>query len=188
MVFMKNYLQHLHAQKKFKNYFFLVNLFVFCFGWSQWLEAQPRAGGRGLSLRDIPIQFSFDSQDGDIHYDCKQQWLENLEDFEVTCVLPKESSAVTSKRFTKKSSSLRSDWKFVVHARVFIHKKDQAPKRSYEILYWVTDRQLTGGAIGEFVGSTLWFHLQEDTPLMQLEAGQDIQNTWTLTMKINLGS
>lgn len=126
---------------------------------------------KSVALRDSQIRFEFASQDGDLLYNCTHELIPSLMDYEVICAREKAPE---------------DKFKFVVHARLFIHERPEAPKLSYELLYWVTDRQLTGGKLGQFTGTTLWFNLQENVPLMSLTAGQDIQNNYVLTMFINL--
>lgn len=126
---------------------------------------------KSVALRDSQIRFEFVSQDGDLLYKCSHEPIPSLMDYEVTCA---------------REEAPADKFKFVVHARLFVHERPEAPKLSYELLYWVTDRQLTGGKLGQFTGTTLWFNLQDNVPLMSFVAGQDIQNTYVLRMYVEL--
>lgn len=134
-------------------------------------SALAHQGKRAVNVRAAQLNFEFGSQDGGLVYKCTHQLIPSLNDFKVICIRPE---APTDK------------WEFTAHLRLFVHERPQAPKLAYEFLYWVTDHQLIGGKMGQFTGSTIWFNLQDKTPLMSLTAGQDIQNTYVLTARVDL--
>ena len=117
------------------------------------------------------VHFDYGSQDGDVNYGCVHEVLPSSGDLAVTCSRPEAPTDIL---------------KFTVHLRLFKHERPTAPKLSYELLYWVTDEQLLGGKPGQFTGSTIWFNLAEATPLMSLDAGQDIENTMVLRLHVDL--
>ncbi|MBY0316967.1 MAG: hypothetical protein K2Q26_15715 [Bdellovibrionales bacterium] len=126
---------------------------------------------RDVELKATQLRFEFASQDGDLLYQCTHEFIDSLLDYSVTC-------------FREEAPDYK--WNFIVHPRLFVHERPQPPHLSYELLFWVTDRQLTGGHLGQFLGTTLWLHLQDATPLMGFEIGQDVQNTFVLRMHVRL--
>jgi hypothetical protein len=126
-----------------------------------------------VALKATQLRFEYASQDGDILYKCSHRFLENIMDFEVTCASGEASAKALQ---------------FIAHARLFLHERPVSPKLSYEFLYWVTDRQISGGQPGQFLGSTIWFNLQDHTPLVSMVAGQDVQNTFVLRMYVDFES
>jgi hypothetical protein len=126
---------------------------------------------RTLELNASQLRFEFASQDGDLLYQCTHEFIDSLLDYSVTC-------------FRAEAPDFK--WNFIVHPRLFVHERPKPPHLSYELLFWVTDRQLTGGQLGQFLGTTMWLHLHDASPLMGLDIGQDIQNTFVLRMYVTL--
>lgn len=62
--------------------------------------------------------------------------------------------------------------KFYVHLVLSRYIRPVVPKASYELLYWVTDRNLD---IPHTVGSTTWFHLKEFSDLHEIYVSQSIE-------------
>jgi hypothetical protein len=136
--------------------------------------ANCKAGAVGPS-RDVNIpitnsnlHFEFSSQDGELTYPCTQAFLPDSRDFSIHCVRAADI------------------WDFIVHLRLFRHDREVSPKMSYELLFWVNDERLQNGNPGEYIGTTLWFRFAEPSPLLSLEAGQDIENTMVLRALVDL--
>lgn len=125
--------------------------------------AQPMAAPR--------MTFEFASQDGDIVESCNYALVEATQEFGVTC-----------------GEGTPNVKKFTAHVRLFKHDDPNpaanAPKVSYEVLYWVTDYQAKLGEGGHFVGSTTWFRFKDDSALHSISVSQDVEETFELRLDV----
>ncbi|NCN27335.1 hypothetical protein GW915_07145 [bacterium] len=62
--------------------------------------------------------------------------------------------------------------KFGVHLKLSAYPHKTPPRLSYELLYWVADRNNSSSD----VGSTTWFHLEEHSPLHSVQVSQSVDN------------
>jgi hypothetical protein len=104
------------------------------------------------------LKFQFVSQDGQISVPCTHKFDPAPEDWQVQC----------------------GDHQFLAHLRIFLHKSQTAPKTSYEILYWVTDRNVPAREAGRYVGSTNWLRFNDENSLHSFELSQDVENVYSL--------
>ena len=143
-------------------------------------ERQPprkRAGAEAIDLTSKKMQermkFEFSTQDGEFVMPCTFRVGNPVAlNLEVTCTSPAGFSLPPRH--------------FSVHLRLFAYTKPQAPRRSYELLYWVTDRDAKPGDGGRFAGTTLWYHLEDVSSLMRVDASQDIGPVHYLNLRLDL--
>ena len=64
--------------------------------------------------------------------------------------------------------------KYAVHLWVSRYGHASGPKVSFEVLYWVDDRSKANDI--KSVGTTVWFHLNEDTSIHSLQLNQFVEN------------
>lgn len=135
--------------------------------------AVANAGAPGLSavLTAPQLNFKLRSQDGGIMYPCT----------------------------FKAANPYGSDWtvacgnadgvfrNYGVHLLVNVYTSPTPPKVKYEVLYWVTARELPLGR-GRYVGSTTWFRLNEPSTLESLSLAQDVEEIWSLEAEIKLNA
>ncbi len=63
---------------------------------------------------------------------------------------------------------------YSVHLWVSRYTHTSGPKVSYETLYWVDDRTTPKDV--KQIGSTIWFHLKDETSLHSLQVNQFVDN------------
>lgn len=64
--------------------------------------------------------------------------------------------------------------KYMVHLWVSRYGHASGPKVSFEVLYWVDDRSKANDI--KSVGTTVWFHLKEETSIHSLQLNQFVDN------------
>lgn len=134
------------------------------------IAAAPAGGS--LEIRADQLQFEFGSQDGAFTYPCTHQMTDPvMRDWEITCGDPQRPG--TTRHYT-------------LHLRVFLFLHNTTPKMNFQILHWITDQQVPVTDPGHFVGSTVWFRLNDLSGLHSLDVSQDVENTNSLRMSLKL--
>ncbi len=64
---------------------------------------------------------------------------------------------------------------FVAHVIIREYRREEEPRVSYEILYWVTDRN---GPTTRFHSGTSWIRLKKPTSLDSLTLSQGVENDY----------
>lgn len=70
------------------------------------------------------------------------------------------------------SADGKESHRYGVHLWVTTYPRDVEPKVSYEVLYWVDDRSEKSSSHG----STIWFHLKDQSAIQKIEVGQFVDN------------
>lgn len=99
------------------------------------------------------LSFKYKSFDGQVNKNCKHYKINEWYDWKVLC-------------------GDNKDKVFSVHLKVTQHRRTRTPKSLYEVLYWITDR--TDSYKG--TGTTVWFHLNEETSLNKISVSQSTDN------------
>ena len=115
--------------------------------------------GANLPIKAENLKFTLQPVQGAVDTTCAHT-LTNAasQDWEVLC---KDSSGVVKN-------------KFAVHLWVSRYGHASGPKVSFEVLYWVDDRTKANDI--KSVGTTVWFHLNEDTSIHSLQLNQFVEN------------
>ena len=115
---------------------------ILTFFFSLTLFALPKKDqGRIQSIPHDSISFLYQDWDGTLTYKCKHYKVGDLTlDWRVVCGDKKQKE-------------------FTVHLKISRYTRPVAPKNSYEVLYWITNK--TNNYEGS--GTTTWFHFNEDT-------------------------
>lgn len=118
-----------------------------------------------IQLTPEQLQFEFGSQDGEFTVPCTHH-LENAltQDWAVKC----------------------GDRAYTVHLWLRAYPKNTSPRLSYEVLHWVTDRNVKAGQPGQFFGSTIWFRLEDPSAMTSLDLSNDAENIMVLRTRIRL--
>jgi hypothetical protein len=124
-----------------------------------------------LTLAQDRLSFSYDSQDGEIVMPCRHSFLPHSQDWALECASADRPNDIK---------------KFTVHLVIKIYHRNQSPKMAYQILYWVIDQQVRSVEPGKYLGTTMWMNFDEPSQLTSLQMGQDVQNIFSLNMKLNL--
>jgi hypothetical protein len=133
--------------------------------------AKETKGPNVLTLAQDRLSFSYDSQDGEIVMPCRHTFLPHSQDWALECASADRPNDIK---------------KFTVHLVIKIFHRNQSPKMAYQILYWVIDQQIRSVEPGKYLGTTMWMNFDEPSQLTSLQMGQDVQNIYTLNMKLNL--
>lgn len=113
------------------------------------------SSARSLPISENRLRFTYGSQDGEISIPCTHRLQKHTLDWEVTC----------------------GSRAYVAHLFVTKYSRPTAPRQAYEILYWITDRQVAPGQPGQFVGTTTWVRLRDESAIHSLDVSQDVENT-----------
>jgi hypothetical protein len=113
------------------------------------------------------IRFTYQSFDGAFAYACEHSLVTeaNPYDWAVRCY-----------------DGEKLKGRFVAHIALSQYPHTKPPRVSLELLYW-----LTGTGIESEAGSTTWFHLRDETSVMEVSSSQTVdQGTAGLYLDINL--
>jgi hypothetical protein len=105
-------------------------------------------------LRGNEVRFTYRSFDGAFSYACEHSLLNesNPYDWSVRCY-----------------DGERLKGKYVAHLALSQYLHPKPPRVSLELLYW-----LTGSGIESEAGSTTWFHLRDETSVMEVSSSQTV--------------
>jgi hypothetical protein len=108
------------------------------------------------------FSFKYKSFDGQVNLNCKHVEINEWYDWKVYCGQNQERV-------------------FHVHLKVSKLSRSRVPHTSYEVLYWITEKNNDnrGG------GTTMWFHIQEKANFHEISMSQSVDNdTAGLYLKI----
>lgn len=98
------------------------------------------------------ISFKYQSFDGSVVYNCKHVEINEWFDWDVYC----------GENLEKKYS---------VHLLLHYYERENAPKSSYELMYWITDSKTKKGT-----SVTTWVHLEEKSKFYKIESGLSVDD------------
>lgn len=105
-----------------------------------------------IKLPEEFLTFKYQSFDGQINLKCTHKAINEWGDWNVLCGDKQEKN-------------------FSVHLIVHKYSRPRLPKTSYEILYWITNRETM-----EAAGATTWLHLNDETSLHSINTSQSTQS------------
>jgi hypothetical protein len=88
------------------------------------------------------------------------------------CAHRLEDAAAQDWRVSCEGEGIRREYR--VHLWVTHYTRNVEPRSSYEVLYWVTDLSEPGETHG--VGTTIWFHLKDESALHSISVSQSVEN------------
>ncbi len=115
--------------------------------------------GANLKITAENLKFNLQPVQGAVELKCEHRLVnEAAQDWEVLC----------------KDSGGKVKNKYSAHLWVSRYSHNAGPKVSFEVLYWIDDRSAPKDP--KSVGSTTWFHMNEDTSLHSLQINQFVDN------------
>jgi hypothetical protein len=122
-------------------------------------QAQPLPEAGNFKITPEMLRFRYQAFDGSVVLQCHHEIQNELsQDWKVQCQNPEG----TMKR------------SYVVHLWLTAYSRQQAPRLSYELLYWISDH--SHPAKIQSSGSTIWFHLNDPSALHSLQASESVEN------------
>lgn len=120
---------------------------------SAWAKAAP------LALPPEAVQFRYVSSDGDFQLDCKHYESAAPHGFRVVC-----GAGTVHQR------------EYAVHLIVRGFRRAQVPRVSYEILYWITDRNVP--IQRAFSSGTSWIRFNDASDAHSMTLTQSVENDY----------
>ena len=156
-------------KKAFTRFLGLAGTMALLLGGAAWYATADETAPPRLTITPKMLRFTYQGFEGDNYFPCTHA-LESAEaqDWKLICKNPNGPGTR----------------QFRIHLWVTAYTHTNAPKLSYEILYWVTD--LSDSAHIVAVGGTTWLHLSEPSALAGIELSQSVENdTAGVYLKLN---
>jgi len=118
------------------------------------------AGGRLPEVGADQLSFRYRSADGEFELDCKHyDQGEGRQDYRVLC-----------------GPGTPNERTYIAHVVIREYRRQIQPRLAYEILYFVTDRQMPLSRA--FTSNTQWLEFSDDSALHRILMGQSVENDY----------